>query len=287
MAAIVFSGQNLCLSLRMKGGDFRTRKRTMNPHRRRSIKKTIFGVNIYLNTYMNYEKYLFFFLFIGFSCTAQQFTDLQEQGKKGNVKKMVIENYLNVPATYNKDSAMLYEMDIFYYNKAGNIDSTITLTGSGKKEDLKILQQSTLNTLKGQKQEIIYNYHTKQIDTVQYVKLSDSSYQKIIHNKINGQTTTTTYYLDADYLAYKMSALLTDSAGHTLLTQGSERYNKDSRGLYKNATFSFSDMDNGAKKKGAMVYSEFDKHENPGKVILTNLDKPNKIEMRIFEYQYY
>lgn len=236
---------------------------------------------------MKFRQHFLILLFFGFSCTAQQHTDLQEQGIKGKVKKMVIENYLDVPPSYNKDSAMLCEMDVFYYNKAGNIDSTITFTGSGKKEDLEKLQQSTLLTINDQKREIIYNYRTDETDTVPYTRLNDTSYQKIIHNKINGQTTTTTYYLDADYRSYKMAAILTDSAGHMLVTQSSERYDKDSTGLYQKVLFSFSDMDNGAKKKAAIFYREFDQYNNPSKVILVHIDKPENVEMRVFSYKYY
>jgi len=229
--------------------------------------------------------YLLFIIFFGFSCTAQPHTDLQEQGIKGKVKKMVIENYLDVPASCNKDSATLYERDIFYYNETGNLDSAITFTGPDK-AGLKRTQQSIISAIHGQKQEIIHNYQTEQTDTVHYTWLSDTSYQKAIHNKINGQTTTTTYYLDAAHQVYKMTVLLTDVSGHTLFSQGSERYDKDSRGLYQKVLFSFSDINNGATEKGAMVYSEFDKYNNPGRAVLSHLDDPDKTEMRIFKYSY-
>lgn len=221
------------------------------------------------------------------SCKAQHHTDLQEQGVKGPVKKITIKNYLGVSVPFNEDSAMLYETDIFYINRKGNIDSTLLLTRSGYGNELARYQKSTVTYRHGKKKELTYNYKSRQTATVQRTAISDSSYRTTILNKENSQTTSTTYYLDQDYVAYKMESVVLDSNKHTLLSQGSERYDKDSSGLYQKVRYHFSDIDNDAKKNGAITYKDFDKYANPGKVILTHLDKPDKVEMRIFSYEYY
>ena len=248
-------------------------------------------------TRRRYFQVLAAFLLAGliFSCNAQPVTakqsgyhtDLEELGIKGKVRQVRIDNYMDVPTSLNEDSAYLFESDIFYLNRSGNLDSTLQLRRQEDGDSMSPSQKSTITSAGGIRRELIYYYAAGNIDTVQRKVLSDRSYLTRITNKQTGRVTQTTYFLDSDFVVYKLETLVLDSTGHQLLSQGSEQYDKDKRGLYRKSTFHFSDVDSDAVKKAAMTYQDFDGHHNPKRTILKHLDQPDKIELRVFHYKYY
>lgn len=226
------------------------------------------------------------------NCQGQHHTDLQELGIKGPVKKMVIKNYYNVPPSLNADSAVLYQKDVFYLNRQGLLDSTASFTGAGKEEDLIMDSKSTILPREsgGDRQELIYHYGSGQTDTALRKTLSDSSYQITIPDISSGRTTITTYYLDQQFLVYKTRTLVLDADRDTLLTQGTEQYDKDSHGYFQKVLAEFSDLDKGEKKEAIMSHTGFDKHGNATSATLKHLDQLDSLgdlELRIYTFTYY
>ncbi|ANH83127.1 hypothetical protein A8C56_21000 [Niabella ginsenosidivorans] len=233
-------------------------------------------------------KYFIFCLFApGYICSAQQHTDLQEYGLKGNLRKATIYNYWNVPASLNKDSAVLYDEEIFYFNKQGNTDSVLSFTGSGPEDELIKKQKTTITYRNGRRSEVVYNYTSGETDTVQRMVLNDSTYKTNLTSKTGGQTTFQEFHLDKDYRVYKTQITVLDQNKKPVLTQSNEICEKDNSGFYHTAICSFSDLDNGAKKKTAIIYSGFDRYGNPQKTVLTHTGKDNKLEMRRYKFEYY